>query len=176
MLPRNQWNPAYTDAVLALGFRCIRAPSAPWGHEARPSGGRNAYCGAVPGWPTRTSASQPPPTTQWDEVLSPSGLCDVPASAFLRPFNPARRRALEPLRRARLRSGLRQAARHGRIFHLWWHPHNFSQHLSENVALLEQVLDEFDRLATSEGMQSLTMADVASRVAPTPSGRTGDPG
>jgi len=174
VLPRNQWNPAYTDAVLALGFRCIRGPQRTRGHEARPSGGRNALRRGARLADTYVGVS-PPPTTQWDEVLSPSGLCDVPASAFLRPFNPARR-LLEPLRRARLRSGLRQAARHGRIFHLWWHPHNFSQHLSENVALLEQVLDEFDRLATSEGMQSLTMADVASRVAPTPSGRTGDPG
>ena len=106
-----------------------------------------------------------PPTTEWGDVLLPSGLCDVPASAFLRPFDPTLRH-LEPLRLARLRSGLRHAARRGRIFHLWWHPHNFSQHQAENFAMLEQILDEFDRLATSEGMQSLTMADVAAAVAP----------
>ena len=117
----------------------------------------------------------PPPTTLWNDVLLPSGLCDVPASAFLRPFNPARKR-LEPLRLARLRSGMRHAARRGRIFHLWWHPHNFSQHRSENISVLEHVLDEFDGLATTEGMQSLTMADVAASVAPAPSGRTGDAG
>ncbi len=137
VLPRNQWNPAYADAVLALGFRCIRGPQRTWGHEARPSGGRRRVCAAVPGWPTRTSASHLPPPRSGTRSCRPSGLCDVPASAFLRPFNPARRR-LEPLRLARLRSGMRQAARRGRIFHLWWHPHNFSQHLSENVALLEQ--------------------------------------
>ena len=162
VLPRNQWNPAYTDAVLALGFRCIPGPPAHTGPRSPTSGGRNALRRGARLADTYVGVS-PPPTTRWDEVLSPSGLCDVPASAFLRPFNPARR-LLEPLRRARLRSGLRQAARHGRIFHLWWHPHNFSQHRSENVALLEQVLDEFDRLATSEGMQSLTMADVAGMV------------
>lgn len=92
--------------------------------------------------------------------MLPSGLCDVPASAFLRPYDSTRKH-IEPLRLARLRSGIRHAARHGRIFHMWWHPHNFSQHQSENFAMLEAVLDEFGRLGETEGMQSLTMADVA---------------
>jgi hypothetical protein len=69
------------------------------------------------------------------------------------------------MRLARLKAGMRQAARHGRIFHLWWHPHNFSQYQAENFAVLQGVLDEFDRLATTEGMQSLSMGDVAAMVA-----------
>jgi hypothetical protein len=97
---------------------------------------------------------------------------DVPATAFLRPFDP-KRRHLEPLRRARLRSGLRSAARQGRIFHLWWHPHNFSQHQSENLGLLAGLLDDFERLRTSDGMCSLSMGDVADELAsggPAPGG------
>ena len=97
----------------------------------------------------------------------------MPASAFLRPYDPDRKR-LEPLRLARLRSGLRNAARHGGIFHLWWHPHNFSQHGAENFAVLEQILDEFDQLAATDGMESLTMADVAARVASSAPSRTRD--
>ena len=174
VLPRNQWNPAYAAAVLELGFRCIRGPQRSWGHRARQSGDQSllrrgarladTYVGSL-------AASH----DGWNDVLLPSGLCDVPASAFLRPYDPGRKR-LEPLRLARLRSGLRNAARHGRIFHLWWHPHNFSQHRSENFAVLEQVLDEFDRLAAADGMQSLTMADVAAVVAPAGTGRTRDAG
>jgi hypothetical protein len=75
-----------------------------------------------------------------------------------------------------LRSGLRAAARHGRIFHLWWHPHNFSQYRSENFAVLEQILDEFGQLAESDGMQSLNMADVAATAASSVPGRTRDSG
>jgi peptidoglycan/xylan/chitin deacetylase (PgdA/CDA1 family) len=167
VLPRNQWNPAYTAAVLDLGFRSIRGPQRSWSHRPRPSkrqsivrrGARlaDAYVGL-----------SPPPTTDWSDVVLPSGLCDIPSSAFLRPFDPARRR-FERLRLERLRSGMRHAASSGRIFHLWWHPHNFSQYQSENFSLLEQLLDEFDRLALAEGMQSLTMADVAALVAPTSS-------
>ena len=174
VLPRNQWNPAYAAAVLDLGFRCIRGPQRSWGHRARQRGDQSILHRGARLADTYIGVS-PPPTTEWNDVLLPSGLCDVPASAFLRPYDPARKR-LEPLRLARLRSGMRHAAQHGRIFHLWWHPHNFSQHQSENFAVLEQVLDEFDRLAAAEGMQSLTMADVAATVAPSAPGRTSDPG
>ena len=174
VLPRNQWNPAYTGAVLDLGFRCIRGPQPTWAHHARPSGDQSILHRGARLADTYVGAS-PPPTTAWRHVLQPSGLCDVPASAFLRPFEPGRRR-LEPVRLARLKAGMRQAARHGRIFHLWWHPHNFSQYRSENLAVLERVLDEFDRLAASEGMQSMSMGDVASSVTDEGPGLSGDPG
>jgi hypothetical protein len=95
--------------------------------------------------------------------MLPSGLCDVPASAFLRPYN-VRRRQLEPLRRARLRSGLAHAARTGRIFHLWWHPYNFAHNRNENLSLLEHVLDDFVELSRTDGIESLTMSDVSDRV------------
>ena len=174
VLPRNQWNPAYATAVLDLGFRCIRGPQPSWGHRAEQRGAWSTLHRGARLADTYIGIS-PLPTTEWNNVLLPSGLCDVPASAFLRPYDPARRR-LEPLRMARLRSGMRDAAKHGRIFHLWWHPHNFSQHQSENFAVLEQVLDEFDRLAAAEGMQSLTMADVSATVTALSPGMTSDPG
>jgi peptidoglycan/xylan/chitin deacetylase (PgdA/CDA1 family) len=171
VLPRNQWNPAYAAAVLDLGFSCIRGSQRSWGHRARKRSDQSVLHRGARLADTYFGIS-PPPTTEWSNVLLPSGLCDVPASAFLRPYDPARKR-LEPLRLARLRSGMRDAAKHGRIFHLWWHPHNFSQHQSENFAVLERVLDEFDRLADAQGMQSLTMADVAAEVASSASGLTG---
>ncbi len=120
VLPRNQWHPGYTTAVLDLGFLGIRGPQLGWGHRARPGGDRSIVRRGVRLTDTYLGVS-PPPTTGWGEVLEPSGLSNVPASAFLRPFNPGRQR-LEPLRLARLRSGLRDAARRHRIFHLWWHP------------------------------------------------------
>ena len=94
VLPRNQWNAAYTDAVLDLGFLCIRGPQRTWGHHARPSGDQSILHRGARLADTYVGVS-PPPTTAWRHVLQPSGLCDVPASAFLRPFDPGRRR-LEP--------------------------------------------------------------------------------
>jgi peptidoglycan/xylan/chitin deacetylase (PgdA/CDA1 family) len=126
VLPRNQWNPDYETAVLDQGFTCIRGPQRSWGHRPRRPGRLNLLPRAARLADTYVGVT-PPPTTAWHDVALPSGLCNVPASAFLRPYDPGRKR-LEPLRLARLRSGLRQAAHHGGIFHLWWHPHNFSQY------------------------------------------------
>jgi hypothetical protein len=165
VLPRNQWNPAYARAVIDNGFECIRGPQPGWAHQARSSSAQgvlqrgarmaDAYAGVAP-----------LPTTAWDEVRRPSGLCDIPASAFLRPYDPRLRR-LEPLRLARLRSGLRHAARTGRIFHLWWHPHNFSRHQRENFAVLDHLLEEFGRLSAREGMRSLSMGGVVDELGTT---------
>ena len=123
-------------------------------------------------WPTKGDASRdsyvgtsPPPTFAWDGLVRPDGLCDIPASAFLRPYTPGRRR-LDPIRLRRLTSGMRDAARRRRIFHLWWHPHNFARYPQENFAFLGQLLDEFDRLARVEGMRSMSMGDVAAAVLP----------
>jgi peptidoglycan/xylan/chitin deacetylase (PgdA/CDA1 family) len=162
VLARNQWNPAYARAVRESGFTCYRGPQRSWG-----------YTPAAPAAPTAAkmlrraarladtyAGVSAPPTTPWDEVLEPSGLCNVPASAFLRPYSP-NRRILEPARIARLVSGLRQAARRRRIFHLWWHPHNFVRHPTESFDILRRVLDEFDRLSSAEGMRSLAMGEVA---------------
>jgi hypothetical protein len=59
---------------------------------------------------------------------------------------------------------MRDAAHRRRIFHLWWHPHNFARHPEQSFAFLDQLLDEFDHLAHQEGMRSMSMRDVAASV------------
>ena len=93
-------------------------------------------------------------------VSHPSGMTNVPASRFLRPYSP-RTEKLEGLRLARIRDEMTAVAREGGIYHLWWHPHNFGTHLADNIAFLERVLEHFDHLRARHGMQSLTMAQAA---------------
>ena len=87
---------------------------------------------------------------------------DVPASRYLRPWAPALR-ALEPLRLRRITAEMTHAARHGRVFHLWWHPHDFGAHTAENLAVLRRILSCFATLRERWGMESLTMAEAAER-------------
>ncbi len=162
VMPRNQWNPSYAGAVLDAGFTCVRGPQPSRGHAARPHDRQSLVTRCTRLVDTYAGAG-PPPTTAWADVRRPDGLCDVPASAFLRPFS-SRRRALEPLRRARLRAGLQDAARRQRIFHLWWHPHNVVGHEQESYDLLRWLFDEYARLADAEGLRSLTMGDAAAAV------------
>ena len=91
------------------------------------------------------------------------GLVNVPESRFLRPPSRALR-ALEPLRVQRIVRAMRQAARSGRICHVWWHPHNMGADPERSLANLAAILDEFARLRDRFGFVSLSMDDVASRV------------
>ena len=163
VLPRNQWNPRYAGIVRECGFTCFRGPQPSSSHRARANDEQSLAVRAGRLADTYVGRT-PPPTFTWSDRVGPDGLCDVPASAFLRPYAPSLRH-LDGLKRRRLVAGLRDAARRGRIFHLWWHPHNFVRHPAENTAFLESLLDEFDALARTEGMQSLNMADVAEAVA-----------
>jgi hypothetical protein len=159
VLPRNQWNPAYARAVRESGFTCYRGPQPSWGHQASATASDRRSRRAARLADTYVG-TRPPPTSGWDEVRGADGMCNVPASAFLRPYSQGLSR-LGPLQDARIRSGLRSAARRSRIFHLWWHPHNFSNNKRENFDRLERILDEFALLAESEGFLSMSMGDVA---------------
>jgi hypothetical protein len=71
---------------------------------------------------------------------------------------------LERLRLWRITSAMETAARRRRLFHLWWHPHNFGVDLQENLAFLRKILDHFRILQDRYGMRSMTMAAVADEV------------
>lgn len=162
VLPRNQWNPAYATALLESGFDCFRGPQPSWGHRARRHDDQG-YVRRAARLVDSYGGVGPPPTTAWESVRGRDGLSDVPASAFLRPYSPQRRQ-LEALKLRRLVAGMRDAAHRRRIFHLWWHPHNFARHPEQSFAFLDQLLDEFDHLARQEGMRSMSMRDVAASV------------
>lgn len=161
VFPRNQYNPRYDGIMRQAGIICYRGAQTGWMHSVSdgaqaPAGMRLARL-ADAYLPIAGAGTAP-----WEELHQPSGLFDVRASRFLRPYSP-RLQGLERLRLRRISSGLRRAATAGEIFHLWWHPHNFGVHLEENLKFLRQVLDHFAELRTTYGLESLTMAEVAER-------------
>jgi peptidoglycan/xylan/chitin deacetylase (PgdA/CDA1 family) len=93
----------------------------------------------------------------------PSGgqgrLINVASSRFLRPYV-RRLGALDGLRLRRITRAMEKAATTGGTFHLWWHPENFGRNLSENMAMLTRVLDQFQSLKDAYGMQSRAMFDI----------------
>jgi hypothetical protein len=90
------------------------------------------------------------------------GMVNVPASRFLRPVGKSA--VLERLRLRRITSAMETAARRRKIFHLWWHPHNFGVDLQENLTFLRGILDCFRALQERYSMRSMTMAAVADEV------------
>lgn len=90
------------------------------------------------------------------------GLVNIPASAFLRSYQPCA--PLEWLKLRRVARGMEQAAARGEVYHLWWHPHNFGVHTRENLRLLERILAHFDALRRRGTLVSKSMGDVAREV------------
>lgn len=89
-----------------------------------------------------------------------SGLVNVPASVFLRPYD-AKRKVLNKLQVRRIKKSMTACAKKGMSYHLWWHPHNFGIHLTENLQMLKKILLHFDRLKEDYGMLNLTMGEFA---------------
>lgn len=86
------------------------------------------------------------------------GLYNVKASRFLRPYS-SRLSLLEGLKRKRVKKGIRAAARSGKVFHLWWHPHNFGRNTQRNLSDLEDILLTYTQCKEKYGMRSCSMAD-----------------
>lgn len=160
--PRNQRNPAYDAVLREAGIVAYRGNPRGVVHRER-NGAETRLHHRLARAADAYAPVGPSYLQAWDDVRQPSGLCDVAASFFLRPLEPALR-PLEPLRMTRLRAAIRRAAESGRLVHLWWHPHNFGVRLEEHLAMLRELLDTFAACREREGMLSLSMAEVADRV------------
>ncbi|PAQ16061.1 hypothetical protein CD798_03210 [Bacillaceae bacterium SAOS 7] len=82
------------------------------------------------------------------------------SSSFLRPYQP-KLKMIEPLRLKRIKNSLTKAAKNHKIYHLWWHPHNFGKNLEENICFLTKILDHFLLLKDEYDMKTLNMCEAA---------------
>jgi hypothetical protein len=161
VFPRNQVNTAYLGACARHGITSFRGNAPFWLYRPRgqksislvvracrfldaylPLSGHNAY---------RVSEVERSP------------LINLPASRFLRPYTPFLG-FFEPLRLRRILANLTHAARHGLVYHLWWHPENFGVNTTQNLAFLEAILTHHATLRSSHGMESLNMRELADRL------------
>lgn len=86
-------------------------------------------------------------------------LTDITASRFLRPYSKTLR-FMEPLKIRRIKKDMLYAARHGEIYHLWWHPHNYGVNTEESIAQLNQICECYAYLRDSFGMESCFIKDI----------------
>ncbi len=88
---------------------------------------------------------------------------NIPGSRLFRPYSP-KLAFLEGLKLRRIKKQMLYAAKHGEVFHLWWHPHNFSTHTDRNLANLEEILNYYEFLNDKYGFESLNMGEIADRI------------
>ena len=97
------------------------------------------------------------------DLNAETGLINIPASLFFRPYN-SRFKFFENIKVWRLKYSLKKTAQSGKIFHLWWHPHNFSKNTENNLAQLEELFIYYKELSKKYGMKSANMHDIAELV------------
>ena len=162
VLPRNQINPAYLDTVARVGFTSYRGNQAGFMYASSKQSGESllrrvfrladAYVGL-----SGHNCFAP------EEAVIREGLANIRASRFLRPYS-RKLCFLEGLKLGRIKAQMRYAARHGLVFHLWWHPHNFGTNMDENLENLKILLDYYDLLHRKYGFESRAMRELAGEV------------
>jgi peptidoglycan/xylan/chitin deacetylase (PgdA/CDA1 family) len=159
VFPRNQFNLDYADLLVEAGIVCYRGNQKSWMYKASTMNDQNLFVRSSRLLDHYLNLSRLD-LICWNDVLEQSGLCNVAPSRFLRPYTP-RWRHLDSLRLVRIVKGIQAAAISKRLFHLWWHPHNFGSYIDENIAFLRKILEAFAGFRKHHGMRSLTMAEVA---------------
>lgn len=163
VFPRNQHNPAYDGALRDAGIVAYRGNPLAWMYRASQAAGQTLPLRLARGADAYLPLSGDNGWA-WSDLRHENGLCNVPASFFLRPARPGVP-ALDALSLRRLRRAMESAARAGRVVHIWWHPHNFGVNLEENLGRLRALLDSFAACRDRWGMRALTMADAADAAA-----------
>jgi peptidoglycan/xylan/chitin deacetylase (PgdA/CDA1 family) len=158
VFPRNQYTSAYLRVARQLGFDTFRGN--PTSVLYRPRTSRQMNGTLLRG--THLVDTYVAISGSNVECVRPGSNgepANVPASRFLRPYL-ERLKFLDDARLSRINKSMEIAARTGRLFHLWWHPHNFGVCLPENLAFLRRILAHYARMAREYKMQSLSMAEV----------------
>ena len=156
VFPRNQHNPRYDEILVQheiLSYRGIEVH--PMYDGRRQSAIHKRLYRLVDSY-INLSGSH---LFSWDEVLQESGLCNVRSSRLLRP-KIINSEMLERMRLKRVIDCIYEAAKSKKIFHLWWHPHNFGFKTEENIKGLEEILIHFNKCREHYGMLSLNMSEV----------------
>lgn len=156
VLPRNQCEPEYTKVLTDLGFTTYRDEENDWIHEKvkfRPLMRM-----------LRLADVYLPLTGQGGyEPKIENGIVNLVGSRMYKPyFKPLA--FLEGLKVYRIKKQMLHAAKTGKTFHLWWHPHNVGVCTDFHMKQLEEIFSYYDELRVKYGMRSLNMGEAAQEV------------
>lgn len=99
-------------------------------------------------------------TTYDYSAIKEGNLFNVKASRLLRPYL-SKLSLFEGLKLKRIKNEMTDAAKHNRVYHLWWHPHNFGINQMQNLRLMEEVFKHYQNLNNNYKFQSYTMSELS---------------
>jgi len=160
IFPRNQLNKDYLKVLRELGIKCYRGNEKSWMFSTiNEKGIRHMLRRALRLIDAYLNISGYNCYTLDEIWRSSEILFSIPSSRFLRPVS-KKLVFFERLRIGRIKNAMTYAAKNKKIFHLWWHPHNFGVNTRQNMLFLRGVLDHFKELRYKYGMYSLNMGEL----------------
>jgi len=155
VFPRNQWTSDHVAIAHKAGLQTFRGDPPGIMYRSR-SGSENTLW--VRGLRLADGVAPVAKRNDYSECQAVSGMRNVIASRFLRTTS-GPGGSYAKLHQRRILKEMKKAARDGRNYHLWWHPHNFGRNTEASLSRLDGLLDGFKRLQDEYGMQSWSMAD-----------------
>lgn len=158
VFPRNQSGERYLPILSKYGIDCYRGNEKSWFYKTNCKSKQAIFARAF-----RLIDAYLPLSghnTHDLEFCTSKHPYNFPSSRFLRPHTELLS-AFDNLRLMRIKHAMTAAAKNNRLFHLWWHPHNFGAHLKENMNFLEKILLHFNHLKSDFGMKSMNMGELS---------------
>jgi peptidoglycan/xylan/chitin deacetylase (PgdA/CDA1 family) len=155
--PKNQCNSEYLSTLHKLGVQCYRGNESSWMYRVSDDEGQNKLQKAFRLIDAYLNLSGHN-TYDLKDCIQEKPF-NFPASRFLRPYSD-KLAVLDRLRLRRIKNAMVDAAINNRIFHLWWHPHNFGINTSKNIDFLAKIVEHYNILKKNHGMVSLNMGEL----------------
>ncbi len=157
VFPRNQWNPEYLPILTRLGICCYRGNESNWLYKASDDASQQKIRRMFRLLDTYLNITGH--QTYNLQECTKNVPYNFPSSRFLRPYS-KKLSILDGIRLKRITKAMDDAARNNKIFHLWWHPHNFGVNINQNIDFLKRIIDHFQILRQRYGMRSLNMGEL----------------
>ncbi|MGZ5244446.1 MAG: polysaccharide deacetylase family protein [Bacteroidia bacterium] len=159
VFPRNQFNEEYLDACYAHGIKVVRSNPDSW-FWSDTSENTSIFSKIFRTGDTYIPMGKNTSYTLDSLEVKPGKPLLLPASRFLRPYNP-KYKFLNKLRLDRILKEMEHAAKHNECYHLWWHPENFGDHPAESLKDIHVIIEKFRALQNQYGMISWNMKEYA---------------
>jgi hypothetical protein len=158
VFPANQFEPAHIEKCREAGLLYYRGNYPSWMYQLK----AKAEEGKWKRFSRLMDFYFPVNGHRLVEPSEMNGMVNIPASCFLRPFS-RKLSFMEGRRLARMKAEMTAAAKNKKIYHLWWHPHNFGRDMENNFEILGKLIAHYNSLREKYGMETLTMGEVAER-------------
>jgi len=157
VFPRHQINPDYLDLFPKYGIEIYRETEKAWFHSPA-RGAEEGILKRAVRYLDYFMCLGNHHCQNLSEIKS-GNLYGIRASRWLRPYKKSES-IFDFLKIRRIKKQMNHAARKGKIFHFWFHPHDIGINQEVNFKMLEEILKHYHKLSHKYQIKSVNMAEV----------------